>query len=180
MAVRRSSSVETARRPLMHGGTYTYGNTVKHAHTMPDRRSWEIEQPRRRKKVSHQVRRNRKKALHMSSAYVAFLALAAVIALLMCVWYLQMRAELTSRSENITSLQQELADMKEENTARYNSVIDSVNLEEVRTKAVNELGMVYANQGQIITYQNPVNDYVKQLQEIPKSGILVQSEQVEE
>ena len=40
--------------------------------------------------------------------------------------------------------------------------MDSVNLEEVRDRAINDLGMGYATSDQIIEYQNPVNDYVKQ------------------
>ena len=68
--------------------------------------------------------------------------------------------------------------MKEENTTRYNSIVDSVNLEGVREKAINELGMVYATSDQVITYQNPVSDYIKQYQSIPKNGVLAQSEQM--
>lgn len=146
---------------------------------MPERRRPEYEQPSRTKKVSRQVKRNRRQALHMNPAYVAFLTLAAVITLAVCVWYLQLRAELTTRSEHITELQQELADTKEENTTRYNSIVDSVNLEEVRDKAVNELGMVYADPDQIITYQNPISDYIKQYQDIPESGVLAQSDKAE-
>lgn len=71
--------------------------------------------------------------------------------------------------------QQELADAKEENTTRYNVVMDSVNLEEVRDRAINDLGMGYATSDQIIEYQNPVNDYVKQYESIPKSGVLGQT-----
>ena len=115
----------------------------------------------------------------MNPTYVIFLTFAAIITLTVCVWYLQLRAELTSRSEHITQLQQELADSKEENTTRYNAIVDSVNLEEVRERALNELGMVYASPDQIITYQNPVGDYMKQYQDIPKSGIVAQSDKIE-
>ena len=178
MAARRNNYVETARRPQAHGGMYIYGNTVRKAEVMPKRREHVVEEPRPKKKVSRQIKQNRKKALHMSPAYVTFLALAAVAALVVCVWYLQMRAELTSRTEHIAQLQQELADMKEENTTRNNSIVDSVNLEGVREKAINELGMVYATSDQVITYQNPVSDYIKQYQSIPKNGVLAQSEQM--
>ena len=75
----------------------------------------------------------------------------------------------------LPKLQQELADAKEENTTRYNVVMDSVNLEEVRDRAINDLGMGYATSDQIIEYQNPVNDYVKQYESIPKSGVLGQT-----
>ena len=42
-------------------------------------------------------------------------------------------------------LQEELANLNEANTTKYNAVMDSVNLEEVREKAMDDLGMVYAN-----------------------------------
>lgn len=153
---------------------YIYGNTVRQAEVMPQRQ----EEPRKehkKKKLDRQILKNRRKAMRMNPAYVMFLSIAAVAALVVCVWYLQVHAELTSRTEHITELQQELADAKEENTTRYNVVMDSVNLEEVRDRAINDLGMGYATSDQIIEYQNPVNDYVKQYESIPKSGVLGQT-----
>ena len=153
---------------------YIYGNTVRQAEVMPQRQ----EEPRKehkKKKLDRQILKNRRKAMRMNPAYVMFLSIAAVAALVVCVWYLQVSAELTSRTEHITELQQELADAKEENTTRYNVVMDSVNLEEVRDRAINDLGMGYATSDQIIEYQNPVNDYVKQYESIPKSGVLGQT-----
>lgn len=153
---------------------YIYGNTVRQAEVMPQRQ----EEPRKehkKKKLDRQILKNRRKAMRMNPAYVMFLSIAAVAALVVCVWYLQVRTELTSRTEHITELQQELADAKEENTTRYNVVMDSVNLEEVRDRAINDLGMGYATSDQIIEYQNPVNDYVKQYESIPKSGVLGQT-----
>lgn len=153
---------------------YIYGNTVRQAEVMPQRQ----EEPRKehkKKKLDRQILKNRRKAMRMNPAYVMFLSIAAVAALVVCVWYLQVRVELTSRTEHITELQQELADAKEENTTRYNVVMDSVNLEEVRDRAINDLGMGYATSDQIIEYQNPVNDYVKQYESIPKSGVLGQT-----
>lgn len=114
----------------------------------------------------------------MNPVYVMFLSIAAIVALAVCVWYLQVRSELTKRSEHIAVMQEELAEAREENTTRYNSIIDSVNLEEVRDRAINELGMVYANPDQIVEYQNPVSDYVKQYEEIPKNGVLEQPDKM--
>ena len=159
-----SQRIQADRRTVTSRGMYIYGNTVRQAEVMPQRQ----EEPRKEHK-------KRRKAMRMNPAYVMFLSIAAVAALVVCVWYLQVRAELTSRTEHITELQQELADAKEENTTRYNVVMDSVNLEEVRDRAINDLGMGYATSDQIIEYQNPVNDYVKQYESIPKSGVLGQT-----
>jgi len=127
------------------------------------------------KRTSSQVRRNRKKALHMSPGYVLFLTVAAVIALVVCINYVQLQAQITSRSKNITVMQEELAELREENTTRYNAVMDTVNLEEVRKKA-DKLGMVYATADQIMTYESPSSDSVNQYENIPESGILAQSD----
>ena len=165
-----SHRIQADRRTVTSRGMYIYGNTVRQAEVMPQR-----QEEHKKKKLDRQILKNRRKAMRMNPAYVMFLSIAAVAALVVCVWYLQVRAELTSRTEHITELQQELADAKEENTTRYNVVMDSVNLEEVRDRAINDLGMGYATSDQIIEYQNPVNDYVKQYESIPKSGVLGQT-----
>ena len=175
MAARRRSNVNSSRHSSSNN-VYIYGNTVRKMQAEPVRREYEVEQPKRERKVSPQVKKNRRRALRMNPAYLAFLVAAAVITLMACVWYLQLRAEVANRAANIASLQQELVDIKEENTTRYNSVVDSVNLEDVRDRAINELGMVYANAEQLVTYQNPENDYVKQYEVIPESGALSESD----
>lgn len=152
---------------------YVYGNVVTKPAYEPERRTKE---PERTGKTSRQVRKNRRKALHMSPGYVIFLAVAAILALIVCVNYVQIQSRLTSRSKAITAMQEELADMKEENNTKYNAVMDSVNLDEIRDKAQNELGMVYASSDQIVEYDNPASDYVKQYENIPEDGILAQSD----
>ena len=46
------------------------------------------------------------------------------------------------------------------------------------TKAMNELGMVYAANGNVVEYDSPTSDYVKQYNEIPSDGILAKSKDV--
>lgn len=54
--------------------------------------------------------------------------------------------------------------------------MDSVNLEEIREKAQEGLGMVYATPDQVVGYQRPSADYVKQYENIPEDGVLAQSD----
>ena len=54
----------------------------------------------------------------------------------------------------------------------------SINLEEVRERAMNDLGMVYAQEEQVITYKNPANVSVRQYADIPESGVVASSEVV--
>lgn len=156
---------------------YVYGNAVRKGNGVPSTKQDAV--PGRAKKVSRQVRKNRNQALHMSAGYVVFLAVAAVAALLVCTRYLQLQSELTYRSRNIAALQTELENLKEDNTTKYNAILNSVNLEEVRNKAMNELGMVYSSPEQIIQYKSPTSNEVKQYENIPKSGVLAGSDKVE-
>lgn len=152
---------------------YVYDNMVRQPNTAPERK--ENLRPSQPKRVSRQVQKNRRKAMQMSAGYVLFLSFAAVVALVVCIQYLSLQSEMAMRSQNITKLQKQLVSAKEENTTKYNAITDSVNLEEVRGRAINELGMVYASVGQIVEYQSPLNNYVKQYQEIPKNGVLAHS-----
>lgn len=153
--------------------SYVYGTSARKVAPMP-------QQPEQQtKEVSQRVRQNRSRALHMNRGYVVFLAVAAAFALIACVNYLQLQAEITNRSYNITALQQELADRKEANTTKYNVVVNSMNLEEVRERAMNDLGMVYATEDQVITYKDPANVSVTQYASIPKSGVVASSDSVE-
>ncbi len=108
----------------------------------------------------------------MSPGYVLFLAAAAAIALIVCVNYVQLQSQITSSARNITVLQEELSDLEEANNTRYNNVTNSVNMEQVRTRA-EELGMTYAEADQIVEYSSPSSDYVEQYESIPQDGVIV-------
>ena len=152
---------------------YVYGNTVRQPRVSIDRQT--ALQPSEPKRVSKQVHKNRKRALDMNKGYVLFLSIAAIAALFICVRYLQIQSEITNRSEAIAALQSELTELKEENTAMYNAATDSVDLEELRKRAVGDLGMT---PDQVMEYDSPTSSYVKQYEEIPENGILAQSSKV--
>ena len=139
-----------------------------------------VREPERRrkttKKVSRQVRTNQKRALRVSAGYVVFLTVAALLALVVCVGYVRLQAKITDTSKNLTAMQEELADLREENDTRYNAVMDSVNVEEIKEKAQKELGMVYATPDQVVEYESPSADYVKQYENIPEDGVLARSD----
>lgn len=154
---------------------YVYGNTIRKEKVFPGEGKERI--PGQLKKVSRQVRNNRKKAMRMSAGYVLFLSVASVAAVVVCTGYLMLQSEITSRSKNIAALQQEVANLKEDNTTKYNAILNSVNLEEIRDKAMNDLGMVYASPEQIIKYKSPTSNTVKQYEAIPKDGVLAKSDE---
>ena len=113
----------------------------------------------------HTARRT--KTQHMSIGYVLFLTAALGAAMWVCVGYLKLQADNTARVKNIAALETQLSTLKDENDDEYNRVTTSVDLE-IRDIAVNELGMVYANEDQVVLYDNEGSDYVKQYADIPE------------
>lgn len=158
---------------INRGQFYVYGNTVRQAEVLPERVP--EKKQNRQNRTSRQVRRNRNRAMAISPAYAVFLTAAAVCAVMVCVLYLSLQSDVVSRSKNITALQEKLAEMTEANDTAYSAAADSINLETVREKAMNEMGMVYEAEGNVIEYKSPTSDYVRQYSSIPEDGVLAQS-----
>ncbi len=135
---------------------YVYGNVVRKAE--PQRR-WE-ETPL--KKPQPEVKKNREKAHHMNAGYVLFLTGALCVAAFILVNYIQMQAELTTLTKIVANAESELNHLKQANDEEYNRITNSIDLEEIKRIAIGELGMVYAQEGQIVTYENETRDYMRQ------------------
>ena len=148
---------------------YVDGNTVRRMEAVPDyrreRREREErereEQLRRRKR---QVRRNQERQLRMSKRYVVFLTVFGVFA----GTYIKIQSDMTARMNTISSLESQIADLKADNDEAYKRIRMSVDLDSVREKALNELGMSYAKESQIIYYTVDNDDFMNQYSEIPQ------------
>ena len=149
--------------------TYIDGNVIRHVQAVPkqrvDRRS--MEQEKRRTQAQVQAKRNRERALRMNVPYVSFLTAVSIATVFVCVNFLQLQAEGISYRNQIASLEGQLTELKLANDNAYEETISSVDMEEVKRIAVNDLGMTYADEGQIITYSNQDGDYIRQYAEIP-------------
>lgn len=136
-------------------GEYVYGNTVRKVDF-----GWE-EAPVR--KQDPKVRKNRERARHMSAGYVLFLAAALCASAFILVNYIQLQSELTALTKTVAGKESELNQMRLSNDEKYNRIISGIDLEEIRRVAMGELGMVYAEEGQIITYENKTSDYMRRV-----------------
>ena len=83
------------------------------------------------------------------------------------VGYIRLQSDITNSSKHIASLEKELNDLKLANDEEYSRITSSIDLEEVRRIAIQELGMKYAEEGQIVVFESENNDYVKQVAPIP-------------
>ena len=109
------------------------------------------------------VRKNREKAHHMSAGYVIFLVAALCAAAFILVNYIQLQADLTNLTKGVATKQSELNSLRSANDEKYNRIMNSIDLEEIKRIAIGELGMTYAKEGQIILYADEGDDYMRQV-----------------
>lgn len=132
---------------------YSYGNTAR-------RLQEELNAPR--KILSNETRKNREKAHHMNIGYILFLSGALFACAIFLIGYVQKQSELTSKIAQVSKLEKELNTLKLSNDEMYTRIQSNVNLEEIRKIAIDELGMTYAEEGQVILYQGNKKDYMHQ------------------
>ena len=135
------------------------GNTVRTMSAVPQIRERELRRT--------QIEAVRERSLSMNLRYVLFLTVAAVAVVTICVYFLKLQATSTQLQKKTVSLQTTLKDLKIENDIVYNEIISGIDLEYVREKAIEELGMSYPAQSQITYYDAASSDDVKQYEEIP-------------
>lgn len=158
-----------AHRTANHRRTTAYrtgqvqGNVARQLYEVPERherRQGPVEVPHRRRKTEKNT---------LSIPYCIFLSMACVLTLVFGAYYLQEQALSTSSQKKIASLEGTLAELKKENADELNRIETSVNLEEIRDIAINELGMVYATQENVVLYDNINENYVSQYEEVPET-----------
>lgn len=148
------------RRVQRYTASYEDGNAA---------RKIEERQETPRRKVSSTAQKNRAKSTSLGSGYIFFLAVVCSLATAACVHYLQLNAQVTAQRSAVNSKKLELNDLKSYNEAYYSKVTASVDLEEIKRRAINELGMQFVTEDQIRYYTPGNNSYVRQYQDVPES-----------
>lgn len=165
------SNERTRKNPGVKTNYYVDGNTVRRLEGEPEerrkkQREQEVEQQRKRNR--HAARRNQEKELRMSKGYVAFCTLAMIITCGVCVTYIQVQSDITSRMKRISTLESQITDQKADNDAAVKRIDMATDLEIIKNTAMNEYGMVYAGTGQIIYYNIKDDDFMNQYSNIPE------------
>ncbi|MBQ8189772.1 MAG: cell division protein FtsL [Lachnospiraceae bacterium] len=144
-----------------YGEYYIDGSTAKRI----DVRKAIQELPEERN--GQEVRRRPQKAVGMNLSYVAFMVVALCTAAMVLIGYIRIQAENTAMLENIARKESRLNSLRLANDEEYSRIVSSVDLEYVKDVAINQLGMKYAEEGQIVEVQVQGDDYVRQYQEMP-------------
>ena len=147
---------------------YVDGSAARKLESVPQRRVQRQPSPNRKRQVSAYARRRQQvKVAPMNIGYMAVMVFALLVVCGVLMSYVRLQSDITSHVNNISKLESQLNDLKLSNDELYTKIISSVDLEEIKRIAVNELGMKYAKEGQVITYSGEGSDYVRQYSDIP-------------
>ena len=150
---------------------YVNGNTVRELEA-PVRRDprtrREMEEVRRRKNRRNAARRNRQRSMEMNRGYVVFLTGCVLVTALTAVLFVQMQSQMTNHMRSVASLESQVVNLRADNDARYKEITTSVDLNHVKDVAINELGMTYPKEKQVVYYSIENNNFMDQYRDIPK------------
>lgn len=149
---------------------YVDGNTVRRLEGEPEerrRRQLEKEREQRMRESRHVAKRNQEKAMSLGMGYVFFCALAVLLTCAVCVVYIQLQSDITSRMKNISRLESQVNDMRADNDAAIKRIDLSTDLDAVKSAAMTQLGMTYAREDQIVYYSIEDSDHMNQYADIP-------------
>ena len=114
-------------------------------------------------------RRKKKKSLIISPGYVIFLALISSATVLMCVHYVRLKATITAQLSENRKLEDTLVSVRSENDALLENVNNALDWNHIKDVAINEMGMKYATEEQIVWYNTDESCYIRQYAELPRS-----------
>ncbi len=125
-----------------------------------------IRRPARSEAVVTVAHYEKRKAV-LGLGYTLFLTLSICVAIAASFLYVRTNAQLASIKSQVSKKQTELNEKLEKNDSLKESLNTNIDLDELYTKATQELGMVYPGKDQIIYYTSKNSDYVRQYGNIP-------------
>ena len=140
---------------------YTEGNTVRRA-VMPEPAQEEelLLLPRERGKVRRRIR-------PIALVYTMLLAGLVVLFGVLCVTFLNANASINASKTRIYRLENRLEQLRSDNDTLQNRLNAQTDLSEVRQIATEQLGMVYPDGNEQISFYSQAREYVRQYEDIP-------------
>ena len=87
----------------------------------------------------------------------------------LCFSYLKVQASINASMNRIANLEEQITKVRSENAVRENRLSAQMDLEEVYRIAVDQLGMTYPQDNEVVTYSEQMREYVRQYEDIPNS-----------
>lgn len=174
-STRRTGRTTDAPRTSGRNEGYVRGNAVRHLNAEPAYKpkkpervlTPEEEHAKRQRQIAS--RRNCQKAKTMNLGYVVFLSVATLVCAITCGVFIYLQSDINTNMAKVAELQTQVSDLKERNDAAEKRIETSVDLEQIKQKAINELGMKYPAADQVITYSVQSSDYMNQYGSVPEN-----------
>ena len=101
--------------------------------------------------------------------YVLMLLAVTLLFGYLCFSYLKVQASINASMNRIANLEEQITKVRSENTVRENRLSAQMDLEEVFRIAVDEMGMIYPDESEVVEYTEQMREYVRQYENIPNS-----------
>jgi len=145
----------------VQGNTVTVGNAVRKIEPAPKR----VTTPPKKKSAWHL--KNRERSRYMNWRYVAYLVCLLLVCGFTLMNYLSLRSEITTSIKSIARMERELNNLRLANDENHSRITNNIDLDHIRRVAIQELGMIYPREGQIVSFAGNNSDYVRQLNPMP-------------
>lgn len=158
--------MEAKKQHYQYNDYSTYGNTARKLQVLPGYEESEESAPIRRPQREKRNKPRRSPGIDLFSVF--FLTLAITVTVYTCISYLKVQSEITEQNKEIASLEHSLVKLQNQNKEALAKINTSLDLNYIYEIATKELGMVYPDKNQVITYKSNLSDYVRQYKEIPE------------
>ncbi|MBE5961504.1 MAG: hypothetical protein E7256_09015 [Lachnospiraceae bacterium] len=158
---------------------YVTGSTARNLSATPKRKEEEYRESvtrrqQRPEQNGQEQRKKQKKARRVPAVSrgidffsMAFLTIAMGVTLFTCLDYLKMQSQLLQLDKQNVTLSSQLSTLTDKNNAALDAMTEAIDLDKIYRVAVGELGMVFPNNNQVVTYEGNDTGYVRQFEDIP-------------
>lgn len=153
---------------------YVYGSAVKKAQAAPEKKHFPQSVPHKKRRLTEQEKHReqvRIQRINRNNRFNLLYTLAVsglvVVMFIICWKYLYAQAQVKENAIKVTNLQKQLIELTDKNDAMELEINANIDYDSLYRTATEELGMVYPERDQVITYDAGVSEYVKQYSDVP-------------
>jgi cell division protein FtsL len=143
---------------------YVYGSAAP-AH-MPSRETTRNYRTSRGYRSEQASRRAPGYRTFMDPALIGFMIAVVFAVSFFLIQYIGLQSDVTAAVKEIAQMESSLSDLKSNNDELENQINSSVNLDDIKYRAITKLGMTYAEEDQIVNYDGGSGDYVRQVTQL--------------
>lgn len=146
---------------------YVQGSAVRQPEMVPNPQRKKQQHAEEERRYRHHLAVEKERQREFSLSYMVGFVAVVGLSLFVLGDYIKEEATLYKQSRQIQLLQNTRDNLMVENDAAEARLEDNVDLAEIEQIAVEQYGMIYPEQSQIIEFENTEGDYIRQYENIP-------------